>query len=99
MTIEANEASGKQVIEYAEIRPVEGGGTAIAMESGGSLRRLMVLSFRAIMLSAEKPARVSGAPSPGNSKGPHPPATGDSGATLALDNRVRTLSTDFGAEV
>ncbi len=74
-------------------------GTAIAIKNIGSLRRLMVLSFWTIMLSAEKNCasvwRVVIYES--KRRGLTPRAVDDSGATLALDNRVRTLSTAFGA--
>lgn len=42
------------MIEFVEMRVSVSGGTAIAIKNSGSLRRLMVLSFGAIVLSAEK---------------------------------------------
>lgn len=76
-------------------------GTAIAVKNTGSLRRLMVLSFGAIVLSAEKNCASVWRAVIYLSKhrGLTPRAVDDSGATLALDNRVRTLSTAFGTDV
>ncbi len=91
----------REVIQFAGIWLATGSGTAIAIKNTGSLRRLMVLSFGAIVLSAEKNCASVWRAVIYYSKqrGLTPRAVDDSGATLALDNRVRTLSTAFGADV
>jgi hypothetical protein len=93
--------TGSKVIQFAGIRMVINSGTAIAVKNSGSLRRLMVLSFGAIVLSAEKNcASVWRAVIYlSKQRGLTPRAVDDSSATLALDNRVRTLSTAFGTDV
>ena len=64
--------AAREVVQLMRVGRASDDGTARAVIDDGSLRRLMVLSFGAIMPSAEMIVRVNGAlPSSTHRSGPH----------------------------
>ena len=92
--------AASEVVQLMMVGRASGDGTARAMIVTGSLRGLLVLSFGAIMPSAEMIVRVTRRAAILHSTFRTSPP--EQLMTVARhshsNNRVRTLSTDFGAD-